>query len=115
MGRHRQSVRRTSLTLHRSMSPTSEASPPSNVAVTVTTQPFSLGSFRTALACEASGAECRTVLASALTVTDVAATSRPLTIVRAAAGRRSAGVTSAGRVGFGLIGGTGAGVGGAAE
>src|SRR4051794_32928021 len=96
------------------MSPTSDASPPSKVATIVTTQPFSLGSFRTALAWEASGSACRTVLASALTVTVAAATSRPLTTVRAAAGRGSARVTSAGCVSFGLIGGTGAAPGGAA-
>src|SRR4051812_35260636 len=94
------------------MSPTSDASPPSKVAVTVTAQPFSLGSFRTALAWEASGSACRTVLASALTVTVAAATSRPLTTVRVAAGRGSARVTLAGRVGFGLIGGIGAAAGG---
>ena len=69
------------------MSPTSDASPPSKVATIVTTQPFSLGSFRTALAWEASGSACRTVLASALTVTVAAATSRPLTTVRVAAAR----------------------------
>src|SRR3954453_12363073 len=96
------------------MSPTSDASPPSKVATIVTTQPFSLGSFRTALAWEASGSACRTVFASALTVTVAAATSRPLTTVRVAAGRGSARVASAGCVSFGLTGGSGAAAGGGA-
>src|SRR5215207_590090 len=63
-------------------------------------QPFILGSLRTALARDASGCACFTVLASAFTVTLTAGTFRLLTIVRAVAGLCFAGFSSAGRPGF---------------
>src|SRR4051794_12045970 len=103
---HPQSVRRTSFTLHTSMSPPSDTDPPSKVAATVTRQPFILGSFRVALAFGASGPAWLTGFASAVTVMVVAGIARPFTTVNA--------VTARGLGGFAGTRGSAAGVAGGA-
>src|SRR5215212_132479 len=86
-GAIRYSVSRTSFSLHTSTSPSLETLPPWEATATVTRQPFIVGSFRLTLAFGASGPACRTVFASAVTVTVVTGVFRLFTMVRAAAAR----------------------------
>lgn len=86
-GPHPHSVRRTSVSLHTSTSPSLETLPPWEAAATVTRQPFILGSFKLTFALGASGPVCRTVFASAVTLTVVTGVFRLFRMVRAAAAR----------------------------
>src|SRR3954447_21871551 len=92
---HPQSVRRTSFTLHTSMSLPSDTDPSSKAAATATRQPFILGSLRVTLALGASGSAWLTALAPAMRVMVVAGISRPFTTVSAVAARGLGGFVTA--------------------
>src|SRR3954467_13450817 len=70
----------------------SEVDPPSNVAATVTRQPFVLGTLTVAFARGASGPAWLIVFSSDVTLLLLAGVSDPFTIVTAATGRGCGGV-----------------------